>query len=654
MKYFFGQKVIQKSFILLCLLTSGVIYAENVDSVLQEYNQKNALSQKTIDENKGHLVLYSREKLEKMHAKTLKDVFKTTPVIYYHENRYALPDPLTSGAFEPYRSNFIRLYVDGVEVTQGWMGSGLMLYGDINIDFVDHIEFYFLTPSFETSVEPAYLTVFLYSKDPRRDSGGKLDISGGSRGYNSQSIAYGEQKEDFSYMINLSHTNDKRETVDNGTATPLRRDFERTQLFSYIKNEEQIFHLQVMKKNTDSLAGMSWDATPLVSEMNYLNVHMDYGIDLGDYWHAQVAYDWLKTDMIQADESPLLWRDALGANTFDGEYKNSTYTAELTYKRTIGDNRITAGVKGRYKALDSFTNNGQDALISPFTAEKIASVFFQDQYALSDTQLLTLGISYNYISRNGYTLNDTQRTTISRSYNHSISSSGKIKDDSLLQLRLGYLYTNEHWSYKAYLYRSQFALEPLMRYLDPLTYQNVEPQSTLGVTQEVSYTNKKQRIRLILHMMEDENSLLQNTNNGAGKDTKYFTTVFNYDYSFNVNNKMNLQLYYALYKDIFDLAKLEDTSGYLSLMNTYEDFDFYNGIVWHRNNLDWVNYFDLTSSVSWNISEDTTMTLKGENLLNKAKKTNLFRVDPATHKMLAPLQVSPIDQRVILELEYQF
>ena len=65
-------------------------------------------------------------------------------------------------------------------------------------------------------------------------------------------------------MINFSHTDDNRETVPNGTPTPLSRDFERTQLFSYIKTEDQIFHLQVMKKNTDSLAGMSWDATPLV------------------------------------------------------------------------------------------------------------------------------------------------------------------------------------------------------------------------------------------------------------------------------------------------------------------------------------------------------------------------------------------------------
>jgi iron complex outermembrane receptor protein len=631
MRYVLGDRLRLKGFIFLCLFFSSILNAQNVDSILQEYNKKNDLSQKTIDENKGHLILFTRERLEKMHAKTLKDVFKTTPAVYYHENRYGLPDPLTSGAFEPYRSNFIRLFVDGVEITQGWMGSGLMLYGDVNIDFVDHIEFYYLTPSFETSVEPAYLTVFLYSKDPKRDYGGKLDLVGGSRGYNSQSISYGEQKEDFSYMVNFSHTDAKRETIDNGTSRPLSRDFERTQLFSYIKTEDQILHLQVMKKNTDSLAGMSWDATPLVSEIDYLNVHMDYGIDFSENWHAQIAYDWLKTDMVQEDDYPLIWTDAAGSNSLNAEYKNSTYTGELTYKEVIGNNRVTAGIKGRYKALDSVKKDGQDALISPFNTEKIASIFFQDQYALADEQLLTLGVSYNYISRNG-----------------------EVEDDSLLQLRLGYIYTSEAWSYKTYLYRTQFALEPLMHYLDSSNYQNVKPQTTLGITQEISYTKKQQRVRLILHLMQDEDSLLQSRQNGLGGDTKYFTTIFNYDYTFDMNNKMYLQFYYAHYKDIFELDKLEDISGYLSFMNSYENFDFYNGLIWHKNSLDWKNYFDLTTSVSWNINEDFTMTLKGENLLNKAKETGLYRIDPATGTMLNPLSISPIDQRITIELEYMF
>ena len=122
---------------------------------------------------------------------------------------------------------------------------------------------------------------------------------------------------------------------------------------------------------------------------------MDYGIDLSEHWHAQFNYDWLKTDMNQEDNllplplPSLLWPDALGSNTFNGEYKNSTYTTELTYKETIGDHHVTVGAKGRYKKLDSFRKDGQDALVTPFTEEKIASIFFQDQYALSKQQLLT-------------------------------------------------------------------------------------------------------------------------------------------------------------------------------------------------------------------------------------------------------------------------
>lgn len=638
MKYFFGQKMIKQNFVIIGMLVFNTVYAEDVNSNLKEFNQKNDLSQKTIDENKGHLTLFTRERLEKMHAKTLKDVFKTTPVIYYHENRYALPDPLGSGGFEAYSSNFIRVYIDGVEITQGWMGSGVMLYGDINIDFVDHIEFYYSIPSFETSTEPAYLTVFLYSKTPEQDSGGKVNLIQGSRGYNSQMLSYGQQIEDISYMVNFSHTDAKRETIDNGTSTPLRRDFEHTQLFSYVKTQEQIFHLQVMKKNTDSLAGMSWDATPLQSNIDYLNIHMDYGIELSEHWRAQFAYDWLKVDLAQEDEYPLAWADALGSNIFNAEYKNSTYTAELTYKKRVGDHRITAGIKGRYKELDSYELEGKDALRVPFTSEQIGTIFFQDQYALTDQELLTLGISYNHISRNG-----------------------GVENDDLLQLRLGYIYSSEHWSYKAYLYRTQFALEPFTRYLalanpllDPVNSQEVSLQTTLGITQEVNYVNKKHRFDLKLYILQDEDGLLGNNIPGVEGNTKYYTAVLAYDYDFDLNNKMHLQLYYAQYKDILTLPILEDVSGYFSFINTYEDFDFYNGVVWHTNSLDWKNYYDLTSSISWNVSEDLTLTLKGQNLLDKAKKTNLSRVDPATGSMLTPLRITPVDQRITIELEYIF
>jgi len=614
------------------LIVIGIIQcfanASEVDTLLNEYNNKNALSQKTIDKNKGHLVLYTRDKLERMHAKTMKDVFKTTPVLYYHENRYGRPDPLTSGAFEPYRSNFIRLYIDGVEATQGWMGSGIVLYGDMNIDFVDHIEFYYNIPSFETSSEPAYLTIFLYSKEASRDSGGKVSILGGSRGYNAQTISYGEQKEDFSYMVNLSHTDAKREKIANGTNTPLSRDFERTQLFSYIKSENQIFHLQVMKKNTDSLAGLSLDATPLVSEMDYLNLHIDYGITLSEHWKSQFTYEYLDSDIKQEDDKPFLFGKGSLGNKLYIKGENRTFTGELTYKNKIGKHHITTGIKDRIKTIDSYTVKNIGELHIPFDNENIFSLFFQDQYSLDDNQLLTAGVEYSYISRNG-----------------------GVSNDKLLQIRLGYLYLGEKWSYKTYLYRTMFALNSFEIYQNIGLNNSIDPQITKGITQEIGYTGESFVMRFITSYMKDENGLLENNHKG---NTKYIISIFNYDYAFDVDNKMALQLYYARYEDILNLDELEDFSGYLSFSNIYNKWSFYNGVVWHQNSLNHKNYFDLTSSASWDINKDITLTLKADNLLNKAKETNLFRVDLSTGAMLKPLSISPIDQRITVEIEYRF
>ena len=627
------MKIDIKFKILLYFIFLNNINANEIENLLNNYTTKNNFSNKTIDANKGHLILFDREKIEKMHAKSLKDIFKTTPLMYYYENRYALPDPLVSGGVEPYRSNFIRVFIDGVEVTQGWLGSGVMLYGDINIDFVDHIEFYYLATSYDSSSEPAYLTIFLYSKTPREDSGTKGSLVVGDNGQNSQSITYINKINNISYMMSLSHQNAKKDKVDNFTSTPLSRDFSRTQLFSYIKTDKQKFNLQIINKDMDSLAGMSYDSTPIVSTMKYLHVHLDYGINFASYWHFQLSYEWLKSDIIQIDDTPLIWSNAFGtlSNQFNAVYKNSTYSTELTYKRRLGKHLISAGIKSKYKTLDSFTNNNTNLSNIPFNKEYINSIFFQDQYSLNDKELLTISIVNNDIHRNGEAI-----------------------EDELLQLRLGYIFSGNNWGYKSYIYRTQFGLEPLTRYLNFNKYKNTMKQTTIGFTQEISYKNDKSYFRLLTLLMKDYEGILEAEDKIGGGKTQYFSTILNYDYKFNPKNTLSFQIYYASYKDIVDIDNLKDTSAYISHSFSYDKFDFYNGIVWHRNNIDKKDFIDWTSSISWNINKDMTITIKGQNLLDKAKNKPLYRIDTIRQTMLTPLFVNTVDKRVTIELEHLF
>jgi len=624
------MKALYKAIILSILyLANGTVYADgDIEKLLNEFNQKNDLSQKTIDQNKGHLLLYTRDTLERMHAKTLKDVLRVIPILPYSENRYGLTDPLAPGGIIPYSSNLIRLYIDDVEITQGWLGSGLLQYGDINIDFVDHIELYAIPPSFEASVEPAYMTIFIYSKVPERDSGGKLSLIQASRGSNTQTIGYGDKVNGESYMINLSHTKENREKVPNGTDTALSRDFDRTQIFAYVKNENQMFHLQLVHKKSDTLAGLSYDATPLLSEMDNINLHLDYTMEFSEHWKAQLAYDHLKTDLWQEDNVPLLIADGLFTNTLNTVTKYSTYSAELTYKDVLGKHHITMGTKGRVKSLDSFYVQKIGSLPAIFNKENILSVFMQDQYELSENELITLGLKYSYVTRNA-----------------------TYEDDNLFQLRLGYLYTNDMWSYKTYLFRNMFTVDPFSRYFSLNPEQNIKPQTTIGFTQELAYHSENNEIRLMTFFLKEKNNLLDVN---RITDTKSFVSVMNYDYTLDTSNKVNIQFAYARYFDIPDTGDVNVYNAYMMLSNSYDSFSIYNGLVWNYSSYFKTNHFDWTSSISWDISENFTFTLKGENLLNKAKTYNIFRINPLNGTFMTPLTVSSFDQRVSVEMEYRF
>jgi iron complex outermembrane receptor protein len=610
------------------LLAPQFTYPNEIDALLEEFNKKNNSSVSTININRGHLISYSREKIEKMRAVSLRDILKTTPAIYYHENRYGIPDPLAGGSSIPNVSNFVRIFIDNVEVTQGWIGSGIVLYGDISLDFVDHIDLYYMAPSLDTSAESAYMTIFLYSKDPAQDGGIKTSLIYGSNECNTQSISYGAEKETYAYMLNVSHTNAKRNTIANDSSKPLSRDFERTQIFGYVKDEKQTFHLQLISKQTDSLASLSWDATPDKSQVDYLNLHMDYSIKFTPNWHAQFTYEWLKNDIDFRDDHPLMSGAIVYPfHDFISTSEYSTYTGELTYQNTIGKHHILTGIKSRKKVLDSYSIQAIPDFKSFYDSETIHTLFFQDQYALTEHGLLSLGLSCSKLNRNN-----------------------GVKDDTLYQARLGYLYTDNQWTYKTYLYRSMYARDTLVASLYAAD-TSIQPQTSYGISQEITYKTEQYSVGLTMLYMEDKDSLL---NVEVDQDTQYLYSLFRYNYQWSPDTQLDLWVYYAKYENLFHFPELTDMSAYLSASHAQGDFDIFNSLVWHTNSIDKQNYFDLTSAITWNINKDLSLTIKGENLLDKAKKSTLFRMDPESMTPMPSLKIPVTDRRVTLNLEYTF
>ncbi|MBA1419553.1 MAG: hypothetical protein FAF03_01500 [Epsilonproteobacteria bacterium] len=174
---------------------------------------------------------------------------------------------------------------------------------------------------------------------------------------------------------------------------------------------------------------------------------------------------------------------------------------------------------------------------------------------------------------------------------------------------------------------------------------------TVGITQEIAYHDKMNDARFMMFLLKETNNIidLENINTSTS-----LVSIINYDYKIDIDTKLNTQFSYARYFDVRNLGDINAYSSYMLLSNQYENLSFYNGVVWNYDSVRSTNYFDWTSSISWDITEDLTFTLKGENLFDKAQTDTIFRINPQTGSMMQPLSVSPIEQRVSIEVEYLF
>jgi len=269
------MKKIVSSLILSFLVTNTLAEENNLDYLLGEYTQKSDLSKKTKLVNAGHSIIFTRDDIERMQARNLKDIVKTLPFFTYQEGRYGIPNLYNMGDFVPFSSSSVRIYIDDHEMMSGSYGSSFALLGNVELEFVDHIEVYYNTPSFEYSVESTYLLIKLHSKIPERDKGGKVLLSSGSYGTNQQTTFYTDKINNISYFAYLSNDNDKKDTFYINDEI-VERDNQRKHFLGTIFNDNNHFLIDAQNTDIMPLSNMSLDGSSSGSDVEYNNLQMSY------------------------------------------------------------------------------------------------------------------------------------------------------------------------------------------------------------------------------------------------------------------------------------------------------------------------------------------------------------------------------------------
>jgi len=633
------MSLIYKSFIIsLLIMTKLVANDLAIDDLLKDIEKKSDLSEKTKLENSGISFIYTRDDLRRMQAKYLKDILKSSYSYGYNENRHGIPDPLTMGTKIPYVSGIIRVYIDNQEITSGLFGSGIVFFGDIDIGFVDHIEIYTQSPTYEYTTEATYMMIKLYSKKASKDEGGKLELNGGSYGAGRVSAYYSQELDnDWSYFTYLSHNHDNRKKYMN-LGTELSRDKDVTHLFSSIYNDNQHILLDVTKQKRDSFMSISLDGTPLSTTKDTTSIHLGYDSTFNDFSFL-ATYDYLRTDgKFTDDVTPKPNKPLFPVAQKDRKSLSSVYSLEIKHNFITDSNKLTTGIKYRYKtyAFKDEIVNGIKLPEKDNDTQTVSTIFGENKYSIADNSIITTGLQYS-----------------------QVLSNNSDQDDNLFMYKLGYTHLYDNWIFKLLGAHSETALEPYLIDSEIVVDRKIKKQEADNLYSDIIYTNGNNKYELLVGVMKVKNYLMpdfinKGKINNLKDDLNMVSALFRWTYKYNRYDKLFTDFSYQEVTNMPNTSKYKTYSVVLRSLNTYKKFDFFNEIVFYKDNVYNKAYYDYSNGVMYQYSNDITFSLKGENLFNKAKETNYNMRSPDTLELMESVAISPIDRKITFSFEYLF
>jgi len=628
--------------------------ADGIDSLLQEYETNSELSNKTKDESAGNLIVYTRDDLERMQVESLKDILKSLRLFAYTENRMGQPDILNQDPINYYSSG-IRVYLNETELLTGITGSGLILFGDMEMDFIDHVEIYQGFPSFDFGIEPATTVIRLYSKSAEHDEGGRVKVNISTHGANKENIYYTNSENGISYFIYANHTDDKKDTYSHSythfdTQLPippslhtetLKRSTETKRFYGSVGTENHTVDLHITQIKGDALLGPILGSIPdnTYKENNYLNLStnskfMDSSLIFNlSYTKSEIEYlseyDIEKSPYPVADANPMVYP----ITSYNQKVDEDIFTLSLKKQWNLDMHALTLGAQYRYKTFDMSDrtiNEVHNPKPKNYDKEQIYSIFIQDLITLNDNSIITLSIMDQEFKRNS-----------------------NVKNQNTLQLRLGYIYTNEEWVTKTFISSQEFATEPYVLMVNP----NLEESNYKSILQEISYKTKQTLSKITLGIGNSENMLIPTSSGIGDSDLKVDlrTAIAEFTYNFSKKDKLELQANYWFIESPVTTADdpTEHISYIVRMLNSVSNFDIFNELVIHTGYTGVDDGYDYSAGIKYRVNKDFHLNIKGENIFNNGLDADYYNQVPnmpAEDKVIIPA----IERRFTLGMEYLF
>ncbi len=602
------------------------LFAQDLDMLLEKYKKESELSKITKRDSAGFVYVYTREDLERMQAYSLKDILKTIPGLNYT----IAPNGLylfTTASTSHIPPASVRLYINDHDLSSTSFGSALLVWGDMPVEYIDHIEVYKNSSSIEFGNEPGIITIKVYTKLPEREEGKKLRVVKDTRGSTGVDTYIAKTFSDCSSLFFYLHAYNYNSKVYENDGYPIKKDKKDFTFYAKYRVDDFSLEASSYKLNRDPFLGNGTLYHPTGGGLNAIHSYIKMDKIFKGILFT-VSYDDLDYNRVYEDDS-LVYTSLGYVNTYKIEFKDKIFSLGAKKRFDFGRNHLLIGSFYKYKGFEA--DGWFDANQTRYNNHlNLYSVYAEDSFKFNENTLAILSLKGDFYRYHKEV----------ESKNKLVSRFGIIKRVNDIKIKAFYYQTYIAPQFYTLYSKNDYPLktDPNLKY----------PKITIAT---VGFTKKKRNYKVSLKFGIK-----------SGKDK----IVYSYTQGFvNLSDKYNfkfVELNYKYYLDMYnklfiDIEKGENSKGNFSpdlyvnlrMFNKLGNFNIYNELL-YKNSYEYYGVevessIDYNAAIKYRINKDFSIGLRGENILNSGFKQAYTKTDNT---------FVVTDRRFIINLEYLF
>lgn len=492
-------------------------------------------------------------------------------------------------------------------------------WGDLPLDFVDHIEVYYGESSFALGNETGIYFIRIYTKSAKRENANEIKSLVSNKGSNSQSITHSQTLANgWSYLLFLNNENTKNKATYNNSE--IDNDEDTKHLFLDLSNENTKINLGYGIIDKDNYTGLALDVQ---SDSGSLKSE-DFFVDFTQYFLSDkslklnLAYD---RNEIEYEETNA---EGLGLISYI-DFTNFPNTLATEINQNFVMHKTTASLSKSFYYVNHDILTSINLKKKKYNTKKISTVnVFGTNTNINQYNNFNEKNVYSFLFQDNYKFND-KLTLVANAKLDKYKRNGYLDDFSEELYRVGAIYTPfENLGFKAF-YTTTY-LPPSFYNIDFADKSDIdlESQKYKYYTAEVVYTTENSKFSLVYNNVKIDNFMYLSPVGFMNIDHTIKTQGynFNYEYNFKNNNKLHLNYYITNQNDT---TSNYQNGGYAKYMGTYKKFEYFSSLVYKEGfnyyGLELKDSFDLSVGATYNFSKDLSFSIKGTNLLDKSTQS---------------------------------